>query len=82
MRKIQVPAYAPLLDGVHAVENIGVWKDSKKVIAMSDMDIDMPAISPDAIPVEVAMAMAVLVAWCMSMVAVYRFCNLAVLLRD
>lgn len=41
MRKIQVPAYCPLVVGVQDVEKRGVREDVKKVISMLDMGMDM-----------------------------------------
>lgn len=62
MMKMHVPAYWPFVSGVHSVEKRGVLKETKKVIAMSaiDMDMsDMPDIDDD---VDVAMDMPVVVA--------------------
>lgn len=41
MMKMQVPAYCPFVPGVHSVEKRGVLKETKKVMAMSAMLIDI-----------------------------------------
>lgn len=41
MMKMHVPAYWPCEPGVHSVEKRGVLKETKKVIAMSAIDMDM-----------------------------------------
>lgn len=39
MRKMQVPAYCPVLEGVQEVEKSGVVVEVKKVVCM-DIDMD------------------------------------------
>ena len=41
MMNMQVPAYCPFVSGVHSVEKRGVLKETKNVIAMSAMLIDI-----------------------------------------
>jgi hypothetical protein len=65
MMKMHVPAYWPCVPGVHSVEKRGVLKETKKVIAMSaiDMDMsDMPDMPDMDDEVDVAMDMPVVVA--------------------
>lgn len=64
MRKMQVPAYCPFVVGDQDVEYRGLVKDSKNVIVISSIDMDMLS---DML-VEVAIAMAVVVAIFMSII--------------
>lgn len=63
MMKIQVPAYCPFVSGVHSTEKRGVWKETKNVIAISAMLIDISECDIDIDdPVDVAIDMPVVVA--------------------
>jgi hypothetical protein len=64
MMNIQVPAYCPFVPGVHSAEKRGVLKETKNVIAMSAMLIDISESDMEDMDedVDVAMDMAVVVA--------------------
>src|SRR4051812_41597923 len=62
MMKMHVPAYWPCVPGVHSVEKRGVLKETKKVIAMSAIDMDMSDMPDMDDEVDVAMDMPVVVA--------------------